>query len=200
MSEPSHYDTLRLSPSASETEVRDAYRRLARQHHPDRAASEPDTGSVSMPQINEAYRVLSDPARRAVYDAGLRRNGGDDPSPAPSVPTTPNDAPYPRTSGPALFPWRGVLFIAVIGIVAVVALAQFTEPSEPRGPDGILRVGDCVTIEANGDAREVLCTGDETVDLRVDAFVGFDDECLGRTEAHRDHQGMGVACVAVPTE
>jgi DnaJ-class molecular chaperone len=67
---PTHYDTLRIAPSASTAEIRDAYRRLARQHHPDHQTSSGSAaGSGSMPAINEAYRVLGDPARRAVYDA-----------------------------------------------------------------------------------------------------------------------------------
>lgn len=105
---------------------------------------------------------------------------------------------HPSHLGPARFPWRGMLFVATVGIVGVVVLAQFTEPGEPAGPDGILRVGDCVTIEVNGDAREVLCTGDATTDLRVDAFVAFDASCPAVSEPHRDRQGMGVACVIRP--
>lgn len=88
-----------------------------------------------------------------------------------------------------------MLFAAMLAIVGIVVLAQFTEPGEPRGPDGIIQVGSCVTIEANGDAREVLCTADPAVDLVVEAFVPFDDACPGSTVAHRDRQGMGVACV-----
>jgi molecular chaperone DnaJ len=83
-------------------------------------------------------------------------------------------------------------------VIGVVVLAQFTEPGEPAGPDGIMSVGSCVTIEPNGDAREVLCVGDPEVDLVVEAFVPFDATCPGRTVAHRDRQGMGVVCVASP--
>ena len=200
---PTHYDTLRVPPSASDDVVRDAYRRLAREHHPDRAATGSAAGAVSMPEINEAYRVLSDPARRAVYDASLRA-GSSARSSATSPPTESETATshvmHPSHLGPARVPWRSMLVVAFVGVLGVVVLAQFTQPGEPAGPDGILRVGDCVTIEVNGDAREVLCTGDATTDLRVEAFVAFDASCPGRTEPHRDRQGMGVACVAVPSE
>jgi molecular chaperone DnaJ len=57
-----------------------------------------------------------------------------------------------------------------------------------------------VTIEPNGDAREVLCTDDPAVDLKVEAFVPFSDSCPGGTVAHRDRQGMGVACVGVAVD
>ena len=205
-----HYDVLGVAPSADVSEIREAYRRLAREHHPDRAMSSGSAaGGDSMPAINEAYRVLNDPARRAVYDASLR--GAPDPRRGPAAPpraSSPSSEPAPEPSmstfpshlGPARFPWRSVMFFATLAIIGIIVLAQFTEPGEPRGPDGIIQVGSCVTIEPNGDAREVLCTADPTVDLVVEAFVPFDDACPGGTAPHRDRQGMGVACVGVTAD
>ena len=202
---PNHYDVLGVAPSADVAEIREAYRRLAREHHPDRAMSSGAiAGDASMPAINEAYRVLNDPARRAVYDAGLRapqrgpaapmRASSATSDPAPTMPT------FPSHLGPARIPWRSVMFFATLAIIGIIVLAQFTEPGEPRGPDGIIQIGSCVTIEPNGDAREVLCSSDPAVDLVVEAFVPFDDVCPGGTVAHRDRQGMGVACIGVTIE
>ena len=70
---------------------------------------------------------------------------------------------------------------------------RFSGVDDNVGPDGILRNGDCVEIQMNGDAREISCTGE--VDLVVRAFIPFDGTCPGLTEPHRDRQGMGVACV-----
>ncbi len=205
MSGLTHYDVLGVSSSAGVDEIRDAYRRLAREYHPDRAATSGRSGGeVSMPAINEAYRVLNDPARRAVYDASLR--GG--PTRGPAAPPTadrsataagaaPTMPTFPSHLGPARFPWRSVSFFAVLAIIGVVVLAQFTEPGEPQGPDGLIQIGSCVTIEPNGDAREVLCTDDPTVDLKVEAFVPFSDSCPVGTSPHRDRQGMGIACVGL---
>ena len=197
-----HYDILGVPPSASSDQIRDAFRRLAREHHPDRAAASGRSGGDSMAAINEAYRVLNDPARRAVYDASLRPGSSRGPAAPPSsdagsASTMPT---FPSHLGPARFPWRSVSFFAVIAILGVVVLAQFTEPGEPRGPDGLIQIGSCVTIEPNGDAREVLCTDDPTVDLKVEAFVPFSDSCPGGTSPHRDRQGMGIACVGLPSE
>ena len=199
---PTHYDVLGVAPSADVAEIREAYRRLAREHHPDRAVSSgrPDS-DASMPAINEAYRVLNDPARRAVYDATLRDGAQRGPAASPRTPNAeaaPTMPTFPSHVGPARFPWRSVSFFAMLAIIGIVVLAQFTEPGEPPGPDGIIRVGSCVVIEANGDAREVLCTDDPDVDLVVEAFVPFDGACPGGSVAHRDRQGMGVACVAMP--
>ena len=63
------YGTLMITQQASADEVRSAYRRLARQWHPD-VCSEPNAGDV-FKQIAEANRVLSDPLTRRKYNAGL---------------------------------------------------------------------------------------------------------------------------------
>ncbi len=104
---------------------------------------------------------------------------------------------HPSHVGPARIPWRGLLVVGMIGVVGVLVLAQFTEPGEVPGPDGVLRVGSCVTIEPNGDAREAACTGDPAVDIVVEAFVPFDATCPGGTEPRRDRQGMGIACIGM---
>jgi molecular chaperone DnaJ len=202
-----HYDTLGVPPSATDGEIREAYRRLARAHHPDRASAGSTSSPLSMPEINEAYRVLGDPARRAVYDAGLRSGPSTAPSDRPPSGSS-NDrgadadrAPmHPSHLGPARIPWRSLLFVGAIAVIGIVVLAQFTEPGEPAAPDGILRVGDCASVEADNSVREVACTGDQSVDLVVDAFVPFDARCPGATVAYRDRQGMGVACIATPVD
>ena len=195
-----HYDVLDVATSASSATIRDAYRRLAREHHPDRAViSSAAPGSRDMPSINEAYRVLCDPARRAVYDAGLRdRRAPTEPNSAAreAADTSESWTAPPRVrlhDGPARVPWRSLTFFGLLAILAIVVLAQFAGPRAEQGPDGILRNGDCVEIITNGDVREVACT--EGADLVVRAFVTFDATCPGLTEAHRDRQGMGVACI-----
>lgn len=69
--EPTHYDTLRLPWLAAPDEVRQAWRRLARDVHPDRRPDCPGAPQA-MARINAAYAVLSDPARRAPYDDWVR--------------------------------------------------------------------------------------------------------------------------------
>ena len=200
MSARTHYDVLGVAPSASPTAIREAYRRLAREHHPDRTHGSPGGGD-RMPLINEAYRVLSDPARRAVYDAELRPAG---PRPGPAAPlrTRPDGDEEPTFAygvpqGPARVPWRGLLVASAIAIVAIVVLAQFTEPGTPPGPDGILRNGDCVELLDNGDVREIGCGGVD--DLVVRDFVTGDDACPSGLDRYRDRQGLGYACVVRET-
>lgn len=65
-----YYDLLGVEPGASAEELQRAYRLLALRHHPDVA---PDADQAVMAAINGAWSVLSDPARRRTYDAGLGR-------------------------------------------------------------------------------------------------------------------------------
>ncbi|GAB4580595.1 MAG: DnaJ C-terminal domain-containing protein [Anaerolineales bacterium] len=62
-----YYKTLGLNKNATQDEIRDAFRKLARQYHPD--ANPGDKGAEEkFKQINEAYQVLSDPDKRSKYD------------------------------------------------------------------------------------------------------------------------------------
>jgi curved DNA-binding protein CbpA len=83
-----HYRTLGVARDASRQEIKDAYRRLVRQHHPD---ANPDDNGVSealMKQVLTAYATLSDPHKRTRYDADVRLQASDDtPEERPSTVT-----------------------------------------------------------------------------------------------------------------
>lgn len=65
-----YYDVLGVPRTATSDEVKRAYRRLARKRHPDlQPASERAKATEAFKEINEAYEVLSDPEKRAKYDA-----------------------------------------------------------------------------------------------------------------------------------
>jgi DnaJ-domain-containing protein 1 len=67
-----HYDVLGVLPTASDEDIRKAYKRLVRQHHPD--LHEGDATSDRLTKIlNEAYAVLSDRTQRKQYDESLCR-------------------------------------------------------------------------------------------------------------------------------
>lgn len=73
-----YYEILGVSREASDTEVKKAYRRLARDHHPD--ANPGDTGAEErFKELTEAYEVLSNPEARQAYDTyghQVPRGGG----------------------------------------------------------------------------------------------------------------------------
>src|SRR5262245_56181837 len=87
-----YYETLGVSKNASDDEIRKAFRKLARQYHPDvnkdKAAAE-----EKFKQLNEAYEVLGDPEMRKKYDelgANWNQQGGF--QPPPGWGTQPGDA------------------------------------------------------------------------------------------------------------
>jgi len=75
MNQQDYYKILGVGESGSAKEIKDAYRKLAFEHHPDRNKDNPDAAE-KMKAINEAYAVLSDSAKRRQYDA-LRQQYGD---------------------------------------------------------------------------------------------------------------------------
>jgi DnaJ-class molecular chaperone len=70
VSNPNHYDTLGLDRRCTTAQIRAAYRRLVKQHHPDVNHTEPDA-TRRVQALNTAHATLSDPVRRADYDRGL---------------------------------------------------------------------------------------------------------------------------------
>ena len=62
-----YYDTLGVNKNASDKDIKQAYRRLAKQYHPD-ANPDDSTAEAKFKEINEAYETLSDPDKRAQYD------------------------------------------------------------------------------------------------------------------------------------
>ncbi len=62
-----YYQTLGMTKSASEKELKQAYRKLARKHHPDVNPGD-KASEARFKEINEAYEVLGDPEKRRKYD------------------------------------------------------------------------------------------------------------------------------------
>ncbi len=66
---PDHYATLGVDKKASQEDIKKAYRKLARKHHPDRNAGDAQA-EARFKEISQAYDVLGDPEKRKQYDAG----------------------------------------------------------------------------------------------------------------------------------
>jgi molecular chaperone DnaJ len=116
------YIVLGLQPTATDTDIKRAYRRLARRFHPDINPGD-RTAEARFRQVLEAYETLIDRERRTRYDAGQQ----------------PADAAPPRSSGFEGFDFstRGVDYSASFGdLFAEVLLERESRPSQgERGSD-----------------------------------------------------------------
>jgi curved DNA-binding protein len=78
-----YYETLGVSRTASDTEIKKSFRQLARKYHPD-VAKDKKQAEEKFKEINEAYEVLSDPTKRKKYDElGANWKSGADFRPPP---------------------------------------------------------------------------------------------------------------------
>jgi curved DNA-binding protein CbpA len=137
----SHYDTLSVSQTAPTEVIRAAYKALSQKHHPDKGGN-----AETMADINEAWRVLSDPDGRAGHDmqlsfVDLTKMPFSTPRPAspvrpvkPAPPTRPVDGtPFevdeailrkarPYGKGNASFPTKrqygGILAVLTLGLLS----------------------------------------------------------------------------------
>src|SRR6266478_824714 len=93
-----YYEILGVPRTASDTDIKKAFRKLARQHHPD-VAKDKKQAEEKFKEINEAYEVLGDPAKRKKYDElGANWSSGSEFRPPPGWES------YTGTGG---FPGRG---------------------------------------------------------------------------------------------
>ena len=74
MNQKDYYQVLEVDREAAPQKVKEAYRKLAFQYHPDRNKGNPDAVE-KMKELNEAYAVLSDPGKRRDYDRLRERYG-----------------------------------------------------------------------------------------------------------------------------
>jgi curved DNA-binding protein len=77
-----YYDILGVKKDADEKQIKQAFRKLAKQYHPDANPDDPQA-EAKFKELNEAYEVLSDPEKRVQYDrfgsaypGGIPGNGG----------------------------------------------------------------------------------------------------------------------------
>lgn len=80
-----YYETLGVAKDATQADIKKAFRKLARVHHPDvNKERDKKTAEAKFKEINEAYEVLSDPEKRKKYDtlgADWERGGAQQPPP-----------------------------------------------------------------------------------------------------------------------
>jgi molecular chaperone DnaJ len=188
-----------VAPTATTDEIRQAYRGLARRLHPDRAGP---ASAARMAAVNQAWFVLSDPGRRAIYDASLRcrpaparaptawpsQGAGDIDDPEGFVPIR-----HPSARFGIPLPWLAILAaFAVIFIFTAYAVRPKGGGGSDR-PDGVLQVGSCVTVAAVGAVVETGCGSPH--EGRVVAIPARGMYCDDGAEAYADGGTSRVVCV-----
>ena len=99
MVEQDYYELLGVQRGADDAAIKAAYRRLAKEHHPDRQNGCNDK-EAQFKAINEAYDVLKDPQKRAAYDRfgkAAFQNGGGGTTRSPK----PASTAFPTSSRPS---------------------------------------------------------------------------------------------------
>ena len=96
-----HYDTLELNSDASQSDIKHAYRRLAKLFHPDSRQASASHDRIT--SLNAAYEILSDPTKRRHYDAQMLshtviRPYSSSQAPSRASATSPRPASRRRTS------------------------------------------------------------------------------------------------------
>ncbi|KAJ7538850.1 hypothetical protein O6H91_11G065500 [Diphasiastrum complanatum] len=92
-----YYNVLKVGKSATDDDLKKAYRKLAMKWHPDKNPNNKKEAEAKFKQISEAYEVLSDPQKRAIYDQyGEEGLKGQVPPPGPG-------ASFSNGGGPTVF-------------------------------------------------------------------------------------------------
>ncbi|MCX8586796.1 MULTISPECIES: molecular chaperone DnaJ [unclassified Gilliamella] len=68
MAKKDYYETLGVSKSATEAEIKKAYKRLAMKYHPDKNQDNKAEAEAKFKEVKEAYEILTDPQKKAAYD------------------------------------------------------------------------------------------------------------------------------------
>lgn len=120
-----HYETLQVTRTASDEAIRGAYRYLCQKWHPDKHPGNTRQAEQITQQLNEAYRVLSDPQLRAQHDVELGRNAPD--QPAQQSQASSSSDPAHMVSGFFRRTWFMALFALSALTVANILLTSVTE-------------------------------------------------------------------------
>jgi hypothetical protein len=169
------YAVLGVPRSATREEIARAYRTLAKRLHPDAG---PDTASVAMSRVNEAWRILSDPVRRRGWDARhamataphWRTVPASAGTGSTDIPRRPSRASLPRTrrdSG-----WLAVAVLAVCALLVATVMVFINAAVGPAAIDDGERFASSEITFVHPPSWTVLPgTPDQPADHRVIAHI-----------------------------
>ena len=109
------YKRLGVAPTATDIEIKKAYRKLAKKLHPDLNPDDPQA-EAKFKEINEAYETLSDPDKRKSYDAAQQPTRQEQPGKRPGTART---APRPPAGGPIDFSQMAGGFASFLSLIHI---------------------------------------------------------------------------------
>jgi hypothetical protein len=201
------YEFLGVSPGASEAEVRQAYRQLARAFHPDSAGADTRAQSdTAMAALNEAWHTLSDPGRRAAYDASLRPAASASHAKRPFSVTEAQPEPEYDTGGyfgsedltahVGTRRWPAAALMLVAAMVVIFVFSAYALGGARQSGDVAhdpVQPGDCVSIRPGPIALQVSCGHPHYG--RVVIRVSNGDRCPVGSEGYYRQGSLDHVCV-----
>ncbi|HZC81530.1 MAG TPA: DnaJ domain-containing protein, partial [Nitrospiraceae bacterium] len=156
---PYFYAVLELRPSATSADIKRAWLEQVQVWHPDRFSHSPTLhrkAEARTQMINQAYQTLSDPSKRARYDATTRKSSATKPPARPSPPPRPQPTPRSRQAlrGPQSLIMLSRQGQPKIPVPAIQMLVDSNE-KEPYDFRGLVRIA--------GTIRQTLPAGDYAI-------------------------------------
>jgi len=136
------YHVLGVASTATAAEIKEQFRFLSHAYHPDKFATEKQRKAAEeqFKKVYEAYRILSDPASRARYDAS--RPGSSDPPPRGTAHATSPPTNAQQTSPPAK-PKKNILkiLLSCIGVaIMILVVKECNRPPKAEYVGGFMNV------------------------------------------------------------
>lgn len=167
-----YYEVLGINKSATDEEIKKAYRKLAKQFHPDANPDNKKEAEAKFKEVSEAYEVLADKQKRTMYD----QFGHNGPQGFNSA-TGGNGGYYQYAGNGAGFDFdMGDIFSSVFGNMGFDFGGRTSSSSRPNGPkrgqditynidltfeEAYLGVSKKITINRNEECKECSGTGSE---------------------------------------
>lgn len=181
-----YYDILGLKKGASAEDIKRAYRKMAHQFHPDKAAGDRATAEEKFKEINEAYQILSDPDKKARYDQFGHAGVGGQGSPFGGA------NPFGGRAGGFQFDFGGGGFGGFESILEDLMGTAFANVNA--------EIGISLTQAILGDTIPLRTSTGETIDLKIPPGTMNGQTFAFRGKGNQHRRGKGDLYVTVRVE